>query len=93
MRTNIVIDDELMARAMRALGTRTKRETVELALRRSAGEDPLVREKQSLLEKMHKAQEMVAALPGPAITVDDFLAERRREFELEEAGSARHRRT
>ena len=33
-RTNIVIDDELMAEAMRATGTRTKREAVEEALRR-----------------------------------------------------------
>jgi Arc/MetJ family transcription regulator len=32
MRTNIVIDDSLMARAMRLAGTRTKRETVEKAL-------------------------------------------------------------
>lgn len=34
MRTNIVIDDELMAEAMRATGFSTKRETVEAALRR-----------------------------------------------------------
>lgn len=34
MRTNIEIDDELMAEAMKALGTKTKRETVEEALRR-----------------------------------------------------------
>ena len=33
MRTNIVIDDELMAQTMRATGLRTKRETVELGLR------------------------------------------------------------
>lgn len=33
MRTNIVIDDELMADAMRATGARTKREAVELGLR------------------------------------------------------------
>jgi len=33
MRTNIVIDDELMSRAMRVSGARTKRETVELGLR------------------------------------------------------------
>ncbi len=33
MRTNIVIDDELMTEAMRATGTRTKRETVELGLK------------------------------------------------------------
>ena len=33
MRTNIVIDDELMAAAMRATGSKTKREAVELGLR------------------------------------------------------------
>jgi Arc/MetJ family transcription regulator len=33
MRTNIVIDDELMAKAMRATGLSTKRETVELGLK------------------------------------------------------------
>ncbi|CAG0974101.1 MAG: type II toxin-antitoxin system VapB family antitoxin [Rhizobiaceae bacterium] len=32
MRTNIDIDDELMAQAMRASGKRTKKETVEEAL-------------------------------------------------------------
>ena len=32
MRTNIVIDDDLMKRAMRATGAETKRETVELGL-------------------------------------------------------------
>lgn len=32
MRTNIVIDDNLMAEAMRATGARTKREAVEEAL-------------------------------------------------------------
>ena len=32
MRTNIVIDDDLMDRAMRATGAKTKRETVELGL-------------------------------------------------------------
>jgi Arc/MetJ family transcription regulator len=32
MRTNIDIDERLMAEAMRAMGTRTKRETVEKAL-------------------------------------------------------------
>ena len=34
MRTNIVIDDDLMALAMRCCGKSTKRETVEEALRR-----------------------------------------------------------
>lgn len=33
MRTNIVIDDKLMADAMRATGVKTKREAVELALK------------------------------------------------------------
>lgn len=33
MRTNIVIDDALMAEAMRRSGSKTKRETVERALR------------------------------------------------------------
>ena len=33
MRTNIVIDDELMASALKVTGLRTKREAVELGLR------------------------------------------------------------
>lgn len=33
MRTNIVIDDQLMADTLRATGLRTKREAVELGLR------------------------------------------------------------
>lgn len=32
-RTNIVIDDKLMRRAMKATGARTKREAVDIALR------------------------------------------------------------
>jgi len=32
MRTNIVIDDELMAQAMRLTGLKTKREVMEVAL-------------------------------------------------------------
>ncbi|MDE0065038.1 MAG: type II toxin-antitoxin system VapB family antitoxin [Gammaproteobacteria bacterium] len=32
MRTNIVIDDDLMNRAMRATGAKTKRQTVEMGL-------------------------------------------------------------
>lgn len=35
MRTNIEIDDQLMADAMAALGAKTKREAVETSLRRS----------------------------------------------------------
>lgn len=33
MRTNIVIDDALMAQAQKASGLKTKRETVEMGLR------------------------------------------------------------
>jgi Arc/MetJ family transcription regulator len=33
MRTNIVIDEQLMAAALKASGARTKKEAVELALR------------------------------------------------------------
>lgn len=33
MRTNIEIDDEVLAEAQKLMGTRTKRETVDLALR------------------------------------------------------------
>jgi len=33
MRTNIVIDDELMSQVMKLTGLRTKREAVELALK------------------------------------------------------------
>jgi len=33
MRTNIVIDDELMEQAMKVTGSRTKKEAVELGLR------------------------------------------------------------
>lgn len=36
-RTNIVIDDELVERAMALYGLRTKREAVDLALRRLVG--------------------------------------------------------
>jgi Arc/MetJ family transcription regulator len=37
-RTNIVIDDQLVARVMEMYGLRTKREAVDYALRRLAGE-------------------------------------------------------
>ena len=37
MRTNVDIDDALLARAMRLYGLRTKREAVDFALRRLVG--------------------------------------------------------
>jgi Arc/MetJ family transcription regulator len=46
MRTNIVIDDQLMKRAMRVSGAATKRETVERSLQlmvRLAEQERLVR--------------------------------------------------
>lgn len=36
-RTNIELDDDMLAAAMRLYGTRTKKETVDLALRRLVG--------------------------------------------------------
>jgi Arc/MetJ family transcription regulator len=48
-RTNIDIDDELIAEAMRRYGLRTKREAVDLALRRLVG-SPLTREFLASLE-------------------------------------------
>ena len=36
-RTNVVIDDKLMAQVMRQYSFRTKRETIDYALRRLAG--------------------------------------------------------
>jgi Arc/MetJ family transcription regulator len=36
-RTNIDLDDDVVERAMRLYGTRTKKETVDLALRRLVG--------------------------------------------------------
>ncbi len=37
-RTNVVVDDELIARAMRLYHLRTKREAIDFALRRLVGE-------------------------------------------------------
>lgn len=48
-RTNIELDDDLVERAMRRFGTTTKRETVELALRRLVGE-PMTMEEILALE-------------------------------------------
>jgi Arc/MetJ family transcription regulator len=43
-RTNIDIDDRLVAAAMQRYGLRTKREAVDLALRRLVGEPPATEE-------------------------------------------------
>lgn len=41
MRTNVDIDDDLMTEAMEALGTETKKETIEVALTRVVREKRL----------------------------------------------------
>ena len=43
-RTNIDIDDELIERVMKKFGLRTKREAVDMALRRAAGPPKLTPE-------------------------------------------------
>lgn len=48
-RTNIELDDEILERAMRLYGTRTKKETVALALRRLVGAE-LTRDEALALE-------------------------------------------
>ena len=65
MRTNIVIDDELMERAMRASGAATKRETVESALR--------------LLVRL-KQQELIRGSRGKLKWEGDLKAMRRDRF-------------
>ena len=39
VRTNVVLDEELIARAMELWGLRTKREAIDFALRRLVGAD------------------------------------------------------
>jgi Arc/MetJ family transcription regulator len=60
MRTNIVIDDQLMKRAMRACGARTKREAVERSLElmvRLAEQERLIR---SARGKLHWEGDLAA---------------------------------
>ncbi len=49
-RTNIDIDDELIGRAMRTFGLRTKREAVDFALRRVVGGGPMSLDEQLSME-------------------------------------------
>lgn len=64
MRMNVEIDDELMADAMDALGYRTRRETIEEALR--------------LALRIHAGRELIA-LRGQVTFTPEFLEERARE--------------
>lgn len=54
MRTNIVLDDELVAEAMAATGAKTKREVVEIALR-----ELLYKTRQQRLKKL-KGSDLIA---------------------------------
>jgi Arc/MetJ family transcription regulator len=65
VRTNIVIDDQLMKRAMRVSGAATKRETVENALR--------------LLVRL-KQQELIRGSRGELKWEGDLNAMRRDRF-------------
>jgi Arc/MetJ family transcription regulator len=64
-RTNIVIDDQLMKRAMRASGAKTKREAVQKAL--------------ELMARL-KAQEQMRELRGKLKWEGDLKAMRRNRF-------------
>jgi len=39
-RITVVVDDEILARVMKRYGWRTKRDAIDVALRRAAGSDP-----------------------------------------------------
>jgi Arc/MetJ family transcription regulator len=61
MRTNIVIDDELMKKAIRASGAKSKREAVDYALRlvvRVAEQQRLLRETRGKLHWDGNLEEM-----------------------------------
>jgi hypothetical protein len=65
MKTMIDIDDDVLADAQRALGTKTKRETVDAALRRVAYGG-----------QQHRVVELFAADPELAENLLDVVAER-----------------
>lgn len=53
-RTNIVLDDKLVKSAMKATGARTKREVVDIALRRLVQDQAQVRAQRSILDLVGK---------------------------------------
>jgi len=67
MRTNIVLDDELVAEAMRVSGARSKREVVHLALRE--------------LVQRHRQRELKALRGRDLIDPDYDVAEMRRRMD------------
>lgn len=66
-RTNIVLDDRLVKSAMKATGAKTKREVVDIALRR------LVQDQAQL-----KAQRSILDLAGAGLIADDYDYKRAR---------------
>jgi Arc/MetJ family transcription regulator len=56
-RTNIDIDEDLLSRVMRRYGIHTKREAVDLALRRLAGE-PMTIEEALAMQGVHAIDEI-----------------------------------
>jgi len=71
MRTNIVLDDELVAEAMRLSGARSKREVVDRALR-------------ELVERL--AQKRLKALRGSGLLDPDYDIDRVRRGMNRDAG-------
>ncbi|MEO5343976.1 MAG: type II toxin-antitoxin system VapB family antitoxin [Gammaproteobacteria bacterium SHHR-1] len=71
MRTNIVLDDELMAEAMRICGARSKREVVDLALREMVA---------------HHSQRQLLKLKGSDLIDPDYDLLKVRRWMDEDAG-------
>ncbi|MGH8183791.1 MAG: type II toxin-antitoxin system VapB family antitoxin [Rhodanobacteraceae bacterium] len=53
-RTNIVLDDKLVKRAMKATGAKTKREVVDIALHRLVQDQAQMRAQRSILDLVGK---------------------------------------
>jgi Arc/MetJ family transcription regulator len=63
-RTNVVVDDQLIARVMRLYGLQTKREAIDFALRKVAGL-PAARRKILELEGIGLKGDLEQARPQP----------------------------
>ena len=63
-RTNIEIDDALVKEAMRLTGARTKRETVDIALRRLVEKGSLYRSIRSLRGKLEWEGDIASSRAG-----------------------------
>ncbi|MDY7106552.1 MAG: type II toxin-antitoxin system VapB family antitoxin [Actinomycetota bacterium] len=70
-RTNIELDDELVDRAMRTFGLRTKREVVQLALERLVGGGPMTIEEQLEMEGVGWDGDLDAMRTDGSVASDD----------------------